>query len=97
MTLQQQIRRDFKKSPASAVYYLVLLGYLYYVHDVSVVEDEMFDKMAKTILERNIKHSKLSHLITDDDLRAGSLYAIAAKNYPAFIIDHAYRIMREMK
>jgi len=94
MNLNNQARVAYKQSPSSAVYYVVLASYLYYVRFESVLSDDVFDKMMKLILDKNIRHSKLSHLITDDDLRAGSLFRLRATDYPDFIIDQAEKILR---
>jgi len=53
--------------------------------------------MAKVILDKGIKHSLLSHLITDDDLRAGSLFRLKASDYPDFIFEEAERLIRGVK
>jgi hypothetical protein len=94
MNYDQKARDSFKKSPSSAVFFVVLASYLYYVRDESILSDETFDKMMKTILDRNIKHSLLSHLITEEDLKAGSLFRLKPKDYPQFIIEAGERILR---
>lgn len=92
---EQQARNDYKQSPKSAVYWVVIASYLYYCRDESILSDEVFDKMMRLILDKKIKHLKLSHLITDDDLRAGSLFRLKVKDYPEFIVDQAERIIRD--
>lgn len=92
---EQQARNDYKQSPKSAVYWVVIASYLYYCRDESILSDEVFDKIMKLILDKKIKHSKLSHLVTDDDLRAGSLFRLKVKDYPDFIVDQAERMIRE--
>lgn len=94
MTYDHIARDAYKGSPASAVYYLVLAGYLYYIRDFSLLSDETFDKMAKVVLEKKIKHSKLSHLFTDEDLAAGSLFKLKSTDYPDFIRESGERILR---
>jgi hypothetical protein len=97
MNLDNQARVAYKKSPSSAVYFVVLASYLYYVRFESVLSDDVFDKMMKLILDKGIKHSLLSHLITDDDLRAGSLFRLKASDYPYFIYEEAERLIRGVK
>lgn len=92
---EQQARNDYKQSPKSAVYWCVVASYLYYMRDESILSDEVFDRMMKLILDKQIKHSKLSHLITDEDLRAGSLFRLKVRDYPDFIVDQAERIVRD--
>ena len=94
MTYDHLARADYKKSPASAVWWLIISAYLYYIRDYSLLTDETFDKMAKVILEKKIKHSKLSHLFTDEDLAAGSLFKIKPTEYPDFIREAGERILR---
>lgn len=94
MNYDQQARGSFKESPSSAVYFVCLASYLYYVRDESILSDEVFDKMMHTILDRNIKHSLLSHLITEEDLKAGSLFRLSPKDYPDFIVEAGERILR---
>jgi len=97
LNLDNQARVAYKKSQASAVYYLFLASYGYYLKNESFLSDEVFDKMAKVILDKGIKHSLLSHLITDDDLRAGSLFRLKASDYPDFIFEEAERLIRGVK
>lgn len=94
MNLDNQARAAYKKSPSSAVYFVVLASYAYYCLYESLLSDDVFDKMMAVILDKNIKHSKLSHLITDDDLRAGSLFRLRATDYPDFITEQAEKILR---
>lgn len=97
MNYDQQARDSLKESPSSAVFFVVLASYLYYVRDESILSDEVFDKIMKLILDRNIKHSLLSHLITEEDLKAGSLFRLKPKDYPQFIIEAGERIIRGVK
>jgi len=94
MNLDNQARIAYKQSPSSAVFFVVLASYLYYVRFESVLSDDVFDKMTKLILDKNIRHSKLSHLVTDDDLRAGSLFRLRSTDYPDFITEQAEKILR---
>lgn len=83
----QNAREDFKQHLNSAVFWFVVSSFGYYNKPElpSLLSDEVYDKLAKTILNRNIKHSKLSHLITEDDLRAGSLYSLGVWEYPIWV------------
>jgi hypothetical protein len=91
-----QARRDFKENPKSAVFWYVVSSYAYYIRGCSLLSDETFDKLCKVILERKIQHSKLSHLYTDDDLRAGTGYAIPIKKYPNFIAYYGEMFIRNL-
>lgn len=52
-------------------------SYLYYKRHISVISDEEFDNICKILLENwdNVEH-RFKYLITIDDLRAGTGYAI---------------------
>lgn len=86
-------RNDAKLSKRAAVYWWIVASFAYYQKDVSLLSDETFDKLSKFILDNNIKHSKLSHLITDEDLKAGSGFAIPSYNYPLFIVRAAEELI----
>jgi hypothetical protein len=97
MNYDNKAREDYKKSPASVVYWVFLASYLYYVRDESILSDETFDKMMKLILDKNLKHSLLSHLITEEDLRAGSLFRLKPSQYPNFIAEAGEKLLRGME
>lgn len=58
-----------------------MFSFLYYKHDLSPIEDEVFDKLCVRLLAvyGTIKH-RHKRLVSEDDLRAGSGFAI--KKYP---------------
>lgn len=61
----------------------LMASYTYYHHDISLLSDELYDKMSRELSEKwdSISHMH-KHLITLDDLRAGSLYALPEDRYP---------------
>lgn len=61
-------------------------SYLYYVRLFSPVDDSIYDRSAQILLDRweEWQHHPHAHLVTEGDLRAGTLYAIS--NYPRIII-----------
>lgn len=87
-------REAYKQSPASVVYFIVVASYAYYMKNESLLSDETYDKMCRLVLDRGITHSKLSHLINDDRLRAGSLYDIKDFEYPVWIVRDVDDILR---
>lgn len=91
-----QARQDFKENPKSAVFWYVVSSYAYYVRHCSLLSDETFDKLCQVILDRKIHHSLLSHLYTDDDLRAGTGFAIPVKKYPDFIVYYGEMFIRKL-
>ena len=92
----QKAREDFKSSPKSAVFWYVVSSYAYYIRGCSLLSDDVFDKLCTVILERKIQHSLLSHLYTDEDLRAGTGYAIPIKKYPDFIVYYGEMFIRKL-
>lgn len=71
------------KSPPSMVSWFLMASYVYYVHHHSMLSDELYDRLAKDLLARwgEIDH-RHKHLITPDDLRAGTLYTLKEQDYP---------------
>ena len=94
MNLDHIARESYKQSSASVVFFVVLASYLYYCRDESILSDETFDKMCKLILDKGIKHKLLSHLITEDRMKAGSLFDLKVQEYPDFIIEAGERLLR---
>lgn len=60
-----------------------MTSYLYYVLGISVISDELFDKICKTLLEG---HDKLTHqhkhLVEREALEAGTAYHLKEADYP---------------
>lgn len=67
--------------------------FLYYVEDAPLLSDALFDDMSKELLARwdGIEHFH-KHLISVDDLRAGTGYAI---QYPARVRGAARALKRK--
>lgn len=70
-------------APMSIVPWYLMSSYLYYGHDLSLITDELYDKIAKDMLAKwdEIEHQH-KHLITPDDLKAGTLYRLREEDYP---------------
>lgn len=66
--------------------------YLYYVEDAPVISDALFDEMSKELLAKwgSVEHWH-KDLINEDDLRAGTGYAI---QYPARVVGAARELAR---
>ncbi len=66
--------REVTRSVHMYVPWYLMAAYAYYVEDDPVLSDAAFDGMAKKMLEQwgEIEHQH-KHLITIDDLRAGTL------------------------
>lgn len=65
---------------------------LYYVEDDPLISDALFDEMSKELLAKwgTVEHFH-KHLINEDDLRAGTGYAI---KYPARVVGAARALAR---
>ena len=76
-------RAAIKSAPMSIVPWWLMASYLYYVHDLSMLSDGLYDELAKDMLKRwdDIKHPH-KRLITKDALQAGSLYTLKEEDYP---------------
>lgn len=71
--------------PALLQAYL-MTSYLYYVLNVSVILDDLYDSIAKTLLARydEFDHQH-KHLVSKADLEAGTLYHLRGNDYPQMI------------
>lgn len=91
-------RQDFKTTKNSVIGHYLIHSYLYYIRNISCIEDSDYDNMAKYILNNyDVLEHKLKHLITQDDLRAGTLYHLKESDYPEGLRRIADRIHRESK
>lgn len=65
---------------------LLVASYAYYIKDESVMEDTLFDSACKLLLkhwkEWEHPHKKL---VTQADLRAGTMFAIMDSQYPTIV------------
>lgn len=87
----QQAREDFKASAKSVYFWLLASSCVYYLFPskTSLLSDECFDKICKWLLdnyESCPKHSKLAHLVTKENLIAGSFYNIRDTEYPLWLV-----------
>lgn len=76
-------RAAVSSAPMSIIAWWLMASYLYYVHDLSLLSDDLYDEMAKDMLRcwGDLKHPH-KHLITVDHLQAGSLYNLGELDYP---------------
>lgn len=81
--------------PNAVVSWWLMASYTYYIHDVSLLSDGLYDEMAKDMLARwdSIEHPH-KHLIKEADLKAGSLFGMLAENYPAQVKGAASQVAR---
>jgi hypothetical protein len=84
------------QAPSAMVPWFLMLSWLYYKHDISLVPDEDFDRLCKALQERwdAIEHPH-KDFISQDDLKAGTGYAI--RDYPSITEGAASRLAIEDK
>lgn len=73
-------------SPGAKLQKYLMASYLYYVRFQSVMPDAEYDLLAKDLLEAwdNFEHYH-KHLVTIEDLRAGTLFRLKDKDYPEIV------------
>lgn len=83
LPIDSQYRYVRALSGNMVVPWLLMAGYAYHIHDVSLLSDGLFDEMCADLLARwdEVSH-RHKDVITVEDLRAGSLYRLAAGDYP---------------
>ena len=61
--------------------YYLMLSYLYYEKDITLIPDTEFDALCKKLLEKfdEVKHQH-KHLIDKSDLKAGTGYSLKYTN-----------------
>lgn len=71
------------RAPNTVIPWWLMASYLYYIHDDSLLSDGLYDNLARLMLKNwpKLEH-KHKHLITVDDLEAGSLSRLVASEYP---------------
>jgi len=64
----------------------LMASYLYYIRYQSVMPDAEYDQLAKDLLEgwNNFKHQH-KHLVSKEDLKAGTLFALKDDDYPLMV------------
>ena len=84
--------RIWDKNPNMLIPYYLMFSYLYYEKDITLIDDEEFDQMCKTLLE---KYDEVEHinkdLVKKENLTAGTGYDI---KYTNMIKDCAMELQR---
>lgn len=64
----------------------LMTSYLYYTCNVSVILDDLYDSIAKTLLKHydQFDHQH-KHLVSKADLEAGTLYHLRGNDYPQMV------------
>lgn len=73
--------RIWEKNANMMVPYYLMLSYLYYEKNISLIEDTEFDQLCKNLLEKfdEVKHMH-KHLIDKTSLEAGTGYDLKYTN-----------------
>lgn len=80
-----QCMKEVEEIPQACVGWLLMASWIYYSkpHMTPLLSDSCFDILCKSTLERfdKIEH-RFKHLITEEDLKAGSLFSLGDYNFP---------------
>ena len=81
--LDGMCRHVMSTCPNGVIPWWMIASYLYYIHDISLLSDGLYDEMARDMLDRwdTLEHQH-KHLITPEDLKMGSLFRLKAEDYP---------------
>lgn len=81
-------------SANASVSWFLMASYAYYVLNQSIVTDDCYDGMAKDILASwgTLTHQH-RHLISLEDLKAGTLFALKASDYPMMTVYAVRRLL----
>ena len=84
--------RIWDKNPNMLIPYYLMLSYLYYEKNISLIDDTEFDQMCKTLLEKydEVEHMH-KHLVKKENLTAGTGYDI---KYTEMIKSSAMELQR---
>jgi len=74
----------------------LMSSYLYYVEDISMLEDYDYDLLCKMLYDEfdNVEHMH-KHLIDKDSLRAGTGFNISKDSYPELVKGAAWHLVKE--
>ena len=87
--------RVWEENENMLIPYYLMLSYLYYEQNVSLIDDAEFYKLCKTLLEKldNLNHMH-KHLVSKESLTAGTGYDI---KYTNLIKDSAIKLKEVWK
>ena len=97
--MQVELSSFFSNVPDDGVlipWYLIL-SYAYYIEDESLVTDTEYDNICRRLLDKfdEMEH-RHKHLISKDDLAAGTGYTLTKKDYPQIVIGAAKQLREEL-
>lgn len=84
MNHDNKARGDFKEAPQSVVAWILMASWLYYHKPTlsPILSDSTFDSMCKWLYDNydKVEH-RYKHLISKEDLKAGSLYSLGSYGF----------------
>ena len=87
--------RVWEENENMLIPYYLMLSYLYYEQNVSLIDDAEFDKLCKTLLEKlDYLNHMHKHLVSKESLTAGTGYDI---KYTNLIKDSAIKLKEVWK
>lgn len=74
-------------TPQKALQKYLMASYVYYILDQNVMPDMEYDELARYLLEHydEFEHQH-KHLVTKEDLSAGTLFALKEEDYPRMVV-----------
>ena len=98
MNLDKKAKNLLEGNPNMMVPWFLMASYLYYHKNESMFSDEYYDALSKELLLKwdEVEHSH-KHLVTKDDLMAGSLYKLKEMDYPSMCKGAAHHLMAVLK
>lgn len=96
-TLDSLMHKSTTNAPNTAIAWILIASYCYYQRDTSILSDEAFDKLCKKTLDNysGLVHNH-KHLVTEDSLRAGTLFNLKHNDYPLIVQCVAGQMMEKV-
>ena len=98
MTLDEKVERLIAENKHLLVPWYLILSYAYYYRDVSLVSDELYDRICKNLLTAlgsfDIEHRHMG-LCDLSALEAGTAYHLYSKDYPSMAVSCADQFIKE--
>ena len=98
VNLDDKASEDFKTTHNSAIGWIVISSYAYYHLNESIISDSLFDYLCSVTLDEwdDLKHL-CKHLISKEDMKAGSCYALKLEDYPYGLIRCVNQLLIELE
>lgn len=73
-------------TPNQCLQKFLMCSYLYYIRFISVIDDHEFDSLTQKLLKAfdEVEHQH-KYLVTEEDLKAGTLYGLRQEDYPMMV------------